>query len=268
MHAHISSSARIRFPEMTPAIEKFAKKSRIDVLQGLGLKEEGTKLKILMELSEAGRANVYELWKRLPDVGHYSTVLRALKILWQKNLVEVVSSSIEGRMKKIYALTLLGKLISRLVKGGWRSAAQLLAESSSSFRECIRAHFSRDPYRYWPLTRDIIKKVKPYLIISIPSPEIEEIVRSIEIEWAKVYFGEQFDDPESRAWISKYLKKMAHVSWIRSELLPFMDSYIEEERTRAREWLQVLDGFKSDLLSVEKCAKLTDFLTEKEGGKV
>ncbi len=266
MHAHIGSSARIRFPEMTPAIERFARKSRIDVLQGLGLKEEGTKLKILVELSEAERSNVYELWKRLPDVGHYSTVLRALETLWDKNLVER-ERSIEGRRKKIYALTLLGELIARLATGGWRSAAQLLAEGSSSFRECIRAHFSRDPYRYWLLTRDIIEKVKPYLFIRIPSPEVEEIVRNIEIEWAKVYFVENFNDPEFRAWISKYLKKMAHVSWIRSELLPFMDNFIEEERTRACEWLQVLDGFRSDSISVEKCAKLSQFLTEKKSAR-
>lgn len=253
--------AHMRFPEMSPAIKKIADKSCNNILQGLGLKEGGTALRVLTELSEAGGANVYELWRKMPGVGHYSTVLRALRKLEQENLVRVVPSSGEGRSQKICAMTLYGELILALVKDGWKLAAQLLAEKSSTFRDCIRAHFSRDPYYYWGLTRDIIEEIKTYIIIDIP--DIEEIVRRLEIEWIEAHIVEELDNPSSRLWISKYLKRMSHAGWIRSELLPYLADYIEKER----DWLQTLDGFKNDLLSVEKRAKLTQFFSEKKGEK-
>jgi DNA-binding PadR family transcriptional regulator len=252
----------MRFPEMTPVKERRAREDLNNVLGALGLKEGGTEFRILMELSKTRTANVYELWKRLPDVGHYSTVLRAIKRLnfREKNLVQNWHASKGGRRKTTYTLTLFGDLIVALVKGGWRSAAQLLAESSLSFCECILAHFSRDPYYYWSLTRHIIEEVKPYIIIDIP--EIEEIVRRIEINWIKEHITEALNDPSSRSWISTYLKRMAHVNWIistRTDLLSFIDSYIKEQE----EWLQVLNDCKSDLLAVEKHPKLTEFSEEK-----
>lgn len=261
----------MRFPKMTPRIERVANKYRNAVLRRLrlhGLKEGEIKLRILMELSGAGQTNVYKLWKRLHDVRYYTTVLRALAPLKLMKLVRVVPSSGTGRSERIYAITPLGELILALVKGGWRSAAQLLAEDSPSFRECVKAHFSRYPYYYWGLTRDIIEEyVKiawKYVATDIDIAsftDVEEIVRRREIEWVKEHIVNELNDPSSRLWISKYLKKMSQVDWIWSELLSFLDDHIAQEK----EWLQTLDEFKSDLVSAEKRVKLTQFFSQKKG---
>lgn len=263
----------MRLPEMTPTIERVANKYPNAILRRLrlhGLNEGGIKLRILMELSEAGQTNVYQLWKRLHDehARYYTTVLRALHPLKTMHLVRVVPSSGTGRSERIYAITLLGDLILALVKGGWKSAAELLAERSPSFRECIRAHFSRDPYRYWSLTRDVIEEyVKiawEYIATDVDIDsftDVEEIVRRYEIEWVKEHIVNELNDPSSRLWISKYLKKMSQVDWIWSELLSFLDDHIAQEK----EWLQTLDEFKSDLVSAEKRVKLTQFFSQKEG---
>jgi hypothetical protein len=258
---------------MTPTIARVANKNRNDILRdnprpmGLrlqGLKEGEIKLRILMELSKAGQTNVYKLWKRLHDGGHYSTVLRALRVLKLLNLVKVVPSNETERNARVYTITRFGELILALVKGGWRSVAQLLAEVSPSFRECIIVHFSHDPYYYWKLARDVIreyvKAVWEHLSddIDIASLlDIEEIVKRIELDWIKENIVEQFNDPSSRPLISKYIKRMSHISWVKSELLPFIDDYIEEKK----EWLRILNDFRSDMLSDEKCVKLTKFIS-------
>lgn len=248
----------MRFADMTPALEKLTNRHRNLILQKLGLKEGETELKILAGLSKVTvgeAANVYELSKKLSDVGHYSTILRALRRLEQKKLVRGVLS-IEGRREKVYFTTFLGDLIIALAHGGWKATAQILAESSSSFRECIKAHFFRNPYRYWSLTRDIIKIL--CMRVDVP-PNIEGTVRHSEIDWIKEHIATYLNDPSCRPWISKYLTKMSHVSWIKSELIPFIDYHIEVEK----EWLRTLADFKKDLLSAEKGVKLTQYFVDK-----
>jgi len=263
----------MRFPEMPLTIARVADKYRNDILRGgprtglrlHGLEEGKIKIRILTKLSTTGQTNVYKLWKSLHDAGHYTTVLRALGPLQLMKLVRVAPSSGTGRKSRMYSITLLGELILALVKGGWRSAAQLLAENSPSFRECIRAHFSRNPYRYWSLTRDVIKEyvetawkyLDPDVDIA-PFIDIEEVVKRIEVDWIKAHITEQLDDPSSRPWISKYLKRMSHFDWIASELSAFLDNYITNER----EWLQTLEEFRRDLLLSEKSLKLPQFFVE------
>jgi DNA-binding PadR family transcriptional regulator len=266
----------MHFPEMTPTIATVADKQRNDILRdnpppkGLrlqGLKEGEIKLGILMELSKAGQTNVYKLWKRLHDSGHYSTVLRALRVLKFFNLVRVVPSNGTGRNTKVYTITRFGELILALVKGGWRLVAQLLAKVSPSFRKCIIVHFPHDPYYYWKLARDVIREyVKAGWEHALEDIDIdsllniEEIVKRIEIDWIKTHIVEEIDNPSSRPWISKYIKRTSDIPWIKSELLPFIDDYIEEQK----EWLQVLNGFRSDMLSAEKCVKLGHFVSGKK----
>lgn len=260
----------MRFPEMTPTVKRVADKQRNDILfnrprTGLrlhGIKEGEIKLRILIELSKAGQTNVYVLWKRLRKVVHYSTILRALRLLRLMNLVRVISSNETERNARIYAITRFGELILALAKDGWRLVAQLLAEVSPSFRECIMVHFSDAPYYYWNLARDIIeeyvKTTWEHLGENIDLDsllDIEEIVKRIELDWIKTNIVEQLSDPSSLPLVSKYIKKASNISWIRSELLPYINDYIEEEKKE----LQILDGFRSEMLSVEKRVKLTQF---------
>ncbi len=72
--------------------------------------------------------------------------------------MRVVSSKEVERNEKIYTITRFGELILALGKDGWRQVAQLLAEVSPGFRECIIMHFSDEPYYYCHLTRDVIEE--------------------------------------------------------------------------------------------------------------
>lgn len=113
------------------------------------------------------------------------------------------------------------------------------------------------------MTRDILEEyvntAKAYVGIDIGLyTEVEQIVKRLEIEWIESDIAAQFNDPSSRTWISKYLKRMSHSDWIASELSTFLDDYITNER----EWLQTLEEFRKDLPSPEKSLRLPQFFVE------
>lgn len=242
------------------------------ILYKFGLSARGkTELEILKELSK-GSTNVYELkWKRLRDNDvHYSTVLRALRRLEKKKLVRVVSQRVSGHREKTYACTLVGALVVELARNGMSGAARIVAESSKSFRECIRVHSfvrSRINYDYESMMMELVilnlkntKKVESV----IPS-ELDEHVRNIELEWirenivnalfhdssANHFHRGRIDsdyrislyDPLSRSEILRYLRKIVHTSWMRDFVIQFIEHYIEKEN----EWLQALKDFKMEV---------------------
>jgi len=242
------------------------------ILYRFGLSARGkTELEILKKLSQ-GSTNVYKLNRKTKcdiDV-HYSTVLRALRRLEKKRLVKVVSQGNSGRREKKYACTILGQLVVALAKKGMSGAVRIVAESSKSFRECIRVHSfvrSRINYDYESMMMELVilnlkntKKVESV----IPS-ELDEHVRNIELEWirenivnalfhdssANHFHRGRIDsdyrislyDPLSRSEILRYLRKIVHTSWMRDFVIQFIEHYIEKEN----EWLQALKDFKMEV---------------------
>ena len=229
------------------------------ILYELGLSARGkTELEILKKLSHSS-ANVYELNKRLRDIGvHYSTVLRALRRLKKKKLVRVVSERDVGRREKKYACTLLGDLVVALARNGMSGVARIVAESSRSFRECVKVHLSFDSNYPLSLTESVIRNILKsergeHTVLS----DLDTYMRKAGLEWVKanivkalLYDPSQLDfsermhyTPLSRPEILRYLKKVAHISWISDWLVQVIEKYVEKEK----EWLQGLEDFKREV---------------------
>ena len=144
-----------------------AKKQREQMLKEMGLYShrvimgwyvltENLEMKLLELLLRLKSANVYEISKS-KDVGHYSTVLRGLRRMEKKNLVHSILKNAQGRYKKIYYVTLLGRLLVYLAKDGWKGTAQKIAQESSNFRDCQTIHELYDPVYYWHFTKNILE---------------------------------------------------------------------------------------------------------------
>jgi len=247
----------MRFADI-PARASAASEQRHELLQKLGLKEGEIELRVLMALCEMGWANVYELWKGLRKFGYYSTVLRALRRLKRKRLVNTIPSTGTGRRENIYTPTLLGELIAALAIGGWKAAAQILAERSPRFRECVQAHRPLDPCYYWPLTRETIESLLRFPKYKDVQPNLEELIMENEGYWISSEVVDNLYDYEARAEAFQNLQRLSHVSWIRSLLISFIDDYMEEEK----EWLQTLAEFNSKMISTDKNAKLPQFFVK------
>ncbi len=249
----------MRFAELPAASHESANKQRYEILQKLNLKEGDIEIKILISLSEVPYANVYELWKGLRDLGHYSTVLRALRRLKNKRLANILPSSTTERNTKVYTSTLLGILICTLYKGGWKAVAEFLAETSVRFRECVQAHRPFDPYYYWRMAREVTEKLLSFPKFRNIEPDLEKIVTECEKENLVAWVVEDFYDPLARTTLFQELKKLSYVGWIRSIIMPEIDGFIENEKTL----LQTLVNFKRDLLTAEREAKLDQFPVKK-----
>lgn len=200
--------------------------------------------KILEQLSRQ-KANVYEIkWKRLRGIdAHYSTVLRALRRLEEKKLVRIVSSSKVGRRNKIYACTLLGELVVVLERNGLRAVAQIIAESSPSFRECLGVHFSFDPDYYFSLAIGIIWEIlRNRGGEMVMRPDLDVYARRIELRWVKENIIEALNNPSSRPMILEYLKKITHINWISDWVVQVIEKYARAKFSKGLNWFAIDGG--------------------------
>jgi hypothetical protein len=166
-------------------------------------------------------------------------------------------------------VTQFGELIAALAEGGWKAAANILAEKSSSFRDLIKVHRPlRSPTGrgligfglcyYWSLTRDVIGGLQEFRRFKNLQPPIESVVRQVEYDWIGETLVQAVHDPSSRREIAEYLKRSSHIAWIRSTTMSFVEEWMDEEK----EWLQGLAELKRGLVSAEKNAKIIQFLND------
>jgi len=258
----------MRFPDISHEHAASAEKQRQELLRKFRLThlgrskdsvwlvfKEGSESKILKSLLKIGCANIYRLSRVSKDAGQYSTVLRALRRLERKRLVQVTTTIGKQRKQKKYSLTLLGELTASLAKGGWKLAAEKLAAHSSRFRESVTAHHSFNAYYYWPQTRDVIERLNKFPKYKNVEPNVEELVTAIEREWIFESIVQNLSDSEARATVFMEVKKLSHVDWIRPIVISFIDDFVGEEK----EWLDELVHLKEALVSAQKNAKLTQF---------
>lgn len=92
-----------------------------------------TEAKILDTIITVKSGNAYSLWKA-SGLKHYPTVLRTLKKLEEKRLVQKLSES-GTRGERMYTPTLLGTLVSHIFNGEKKKIIKIVAENSSLFRE-------------------------------------------------------------------------------------------------------------------------------------
>ena len=255
-----SMYAHMPLLEMPSATKFYANDRRNKILGKLGLKEGGTELRILTALSDISSTNVYKLWKQLQNIGHYSTVFRALKRLESKRLVMVQQRERTGRNKNVYSLTQLGDLILALSQDGWKTTARLLTKKSLKFSQCIEVRRSLHPFYYYPLARNIIEKMLSFPRYRNTQPDLEKIVVECESQWIREKVAEEMGDPSARPELFRYLMKLSYADWIRPIVLSLVDEYIREEK----EWLQALGKFSKELYTDRKITKLTQFFGRKD----
>jgi hypothetical protein len=214
---------------------------------------------LLITLLKIGKANVYKLSKT-QDLGHYSTVLRALRRLRKWNLVRLLPEGNSNRGEKVFTLTLFGEFVAVLAKGGWQEVAQKLAEISQKFCECIETHQTINKYHYLYVAEDTLLGLMFSPRFTHIQPDIEELVITAEHGWIMDTVIEKLHDYKSRPEAIKELKKLSHIDWIRSLIF----SIIDEETAIESDWLNVLANFRKDLKSAEKNAQLTQFVNAQE----
>jgi len=91
-----------------------------------------TEAKILDTIVATKSGNAYGLWKT-SGLKHYPTVLRTLKKLEGKRLVQALSES-GTRGERIYSPTLVGILVSYVLHAEEKKLVEIVAKDSSLFR--------------------------------------------------------------------------------------------------------------------------------------
>ena len=185
-----------------------------------------TEAKILDIVITAKSGNAYGLWKT-SGLKHYPTVLRALKKLEERRLVQVLSDKgIRG--ERIYAPTLVGMLVSYIINGEEKKQTTLVVKNSSLFRELYKI----DKDDYWrkrvvqEIILDVYRKKEPRSVDDVIKNEVEDYLDD--------YVLNRLDeDPE---WI----RKISEVKWIR----PLAVRVIEDELNRLKRNVEALNKLK------------------------
>jgi len=180
-----------------------------------------TEAKILDTIVKEKSGNAYSLWKA-SGLKHYPTVLRALKKLEEKRLVQVLSEK-GMRGERTYTPTLVGTLITYKVKGEEKKIVEMVEKNSSLFRELYKI----DKDDNWALRvfseimMDFYRKIEPRSFDAIIRKEVES--------WLDDYFLNRLgEDPE---WITKLSK----VKWIRPLALKLIEDEIDWLKTNIEE---------------------------------
>jgi len=186
-----------------------------------------TEAKILDTIVKEKSGNAYSLWKA-SGLKHYPTVLRTLKKLEEKRLVQV-SSEKGTRGERIYIPTLEGTLVTYKVKGEEKRIVEMIEKNSRLFRELYKID-KDDNWALWVLREimlDFYGKKEPRSFDAIIREEVESCVDDYVL-------NRLYEDPE---WITKLSK----VKWIK----PIALKLIEDEINRSKMNIEALNKLKA-----------------------
>jgi len=178
--------------------------------------------------------NAYNSWKA-SGLKHYPTVLRTLKKLEEKRLVQIVSENgIRG--ERIYAPTLFGTLLHYALRDEKTRLVEIISQSSSLFQEMLESlgtDFSQD-YTYM-IVREMVSDVA-----GGKSRTIDNILEE--------YFSEAIDNDLINIDIDKKYRneviKFAKVEWLRKLTIKLIETEIQsyekltQELRKLKEMLQ------------------------------
>jgi hypothetical protein len=176
--------------------------------------------------------NAYSLWKE-SKLKHYPTVLRTLRKLKEKNLVEILSK--DGvRGETTYGLTVQGSFLFYILRNEGQELLSFLSSNSRLFQELHGVlRVMTDSVlrtRAWMLS--IVREV--FQIEGGKKISIDEIVKEDVEGYVGHYILNIRNEPEAR----KELRMLSRVGW--------MKSLIIEETQRA------IDSGKRDLEALTK----------------
>jgi DNA-binding MarR family transcriptional regulator len=188
--------------------------------------------KILETIIEMENGNVYNIWKA-SGLKHYPTVLRVVKKLEQKKMVEMLSGNGE-RGEKIYSPTLLGSLTHFSLKEDAAKLVEIVSRKSQSFDDMVKANVLDDPL-IWvaSLARGIMYDLRDRSELSID--DILEM--SLDQSISDALFEIETRDHKSK------LIRFAKLDWLRDIILETMDGQIRDDT----EHIKKLQAFKKTL---------------------
>jgi len=188
--------------------------------------------KILDNLVNTKSGNAYVLWKK-SGLKHYPTVLRTLKKLQEKNLVEVLKES-GLRGERIYAPTLRGTLVSYLFRSEEKKILEMVAKHSSLYRELYKV--DKDPTWAFLVAREVILAQKMRTRFSFDEA-VKDRVESAIIDSVT---DEVFNRVKGE---TDWIVELSKVKWVRDLAM----RWIETERARVREAMTDLDKLERRL---------------------
>lgn len=191
-----------------------------------------TEAKVLDTIVTEKRGNIYSLWK-VSRLKHYPTVLRAVKKLGEKGLVQV-SNERGTRDEKIYVPTLVGTLVFYVLNGQEKKIVDIVKKNSSLFRYL----FKIDKDKYWAFRA----------VHEIITHEFAES-RSID-EAIKFHLGWALSDAvlniheEGR---SEWIAKVSKVKWIKELAI----REIKDERSDLKRRIKELEKLERKLVNMD-----------------
>lgn len=187
-----------------------------------------TEDRILTTLITMKMGNAYNSWKA-SGLKHYPTVLRTLKKLKQKRLVQIMSEN-GIRREKVYAPTLFGTLLHYALQDEKTRLTEIISQNSILFRELAESSKMDDSlyYAYAILLEivsdvaggksrtidDILKEYFDFIIINELMNIVydrnrqhwNEIIKLSKVEWIKdLAIG---DIEHELEWCRKFAQKL------------------------------------------------------------
>ena len=209
-----------------------------------------TKVKILSTIVATKSGNAYGLWKT-SGLKHYPTVLRALKKLEERRLVQVLSES-GTRGERIYTPTLVGILVSHIFKREKKKIVRMVEKNSSLFREL----YEMDKGDYWAfrvvqdIILDVYRKEEPRSFDEAVANRIQGLIVDRMVE------GVYNKNKDAIELILKFSK----IKWIRELAI----REIERERIRLRQAMIGLDELAKELEQLWWAEQYKEYSDEEE----
>jgi DNA-binding PadR family transcriptional regulator len=208
-----------------------------DSSQSYPQKLSKTESKIMETLMMAKSGNAYGLWKA-SKLKHYPTVLRTLRKLREKNLVEILSK--DGvRRETTYTPTIQGSFVFYILRNEEKELFDFLMENSRLFKEFHEVQ--RDKTWVYSIVRESFWAGRRRKI------NFDELLReSVELSVLDCLSNICYDQKAR-----KELREFWKVSWIR----PIIIESIEREIDLDKRHLKVLTELKEEF-NVEQSMKV------------
>jgi Fe2+ or Zn2+ uptake regulation protein len=196
------------------------------------LKPSRAEARVLATIIRVGVGNVYQIWQS-SGMKHYPTVLRIMKKLEEKRLVEATEQS-GTRGEKIYSSTVGGVLIHHIFSGNENEILKIMAEESMLYQELRKMEESE--YHAVRAAKKIIlnqQKGKRTTFDEAIRESVEDYIMDTLLDDALNL---------NRKIISTFVEK-SKVGWVKEVII----QAIEEEKSRAKAELKLLDDLEKKL---------------------
>lgn len=196
------------------------------------LKPSKAEEQVLATIVQVGRGNTYQIWKS-SGLKHYPTVLRVLKKLEEKRLVEATEQS-GMRGEKIYSSTVGGVLVHHIFSPNENEILEIVARESSLFQELRKMEESE--YHAFSAAKIIILDQLKGKSTSFDEAIRESVEENISDEFLNAALN------IDRKIIPLFVKK-SRVGWVKDVII----QTIEEERSRTKAELKFLDDVENKI---------------------